>query len=84
MGVVEFDPFTGVRRIPKDHPVLASEATFRQTLEIVRKLEATKTYMVHIEEPDGQSYDDLLKLEVRLQNEGLNIRFAYDTLVIEV
>jgi phosphoribosyl 1,2-cyclic phosphate phosphodiesterase len=27
MGVVEFDPFTGERRIPAEHPVLGTEAT---------------------------------------------------------
>ena len=34
MGLAEFHPLTGERRIPAGHPVLKSEATFEQTLEI--------------------------------------------------
>ena len=30
------------------------------------------------------SYDDLLTMERRLQDDGLTIRFAYDALVVEV
>jgi phosphoribosyl 1,2-cyclic phosphate phosphodiesterase len=84
MGVMEFDPFSGERRIPADHPILGSEATFAQTLDIVRQLNAAQVILTHIEEPDGLSYDDLLVVEGRLQAEGLAIRFAYDTLVVDV
>jgi phosphoribosyl 1,2-cyclic phosphate phosphodiesterase len=82
MGVVEFDPFTGARRIAEDHPVLGVEATFRQTLEIVRKLEADRVVMTHIEEPDGLTYDDLKRIEN--ESGDSNIAFAYDTLLVEV
>lgn len=82
MGVVEFDPFTGERRIPEKHPILKIEATYRQTLDIVRKLDAQRVIMTHIEEPDGMSFDDLQKLEKQLQAEGLPITFAYDTMLI--
>jgi phosphoribosyl 1,2-cyclic phosphate phosphodiesterase len=84
MGVVEFDPLTGARRIAADHRVLAFEATFRQTLEMVRQMSAQRVIMTHIEEPDGQSYDDLLRLEDKLAAEGFHITFAYDTMMIEV
>jgi len=84
MGVVEFDPFSGERRIPADHIVLTFEATFRQTLDMVRSMQPRRTIMTHIEEPDGQSYDDLLRLEDKLRGEGFNITFAYDTMLIEV
>jgi phosphoribosyl 1,2-cyclic phosphate phosphodiesterase len=84
MGLPEFDPFTGKRFIPADHPVLRSEATFQQTLDIVRKLDAGRVIMTHIEEPSQLSYDDLIRLEVRLKDEGFTITFAYDTLVVEV
>jgi phosphoribosyl 1,2-cyclic phosphate phosphodiesterase len=83
-GVNEFDPFTGQRRIPTDHPILKSEATFRKTLDIVRQLDARRVIMTHIEEPDLLSYDDLRRLETRLQDEGFNITFAYDTMMVEV
>ncbi|MBN1965154.1 MAG: hypothetical protein JW910_10945 [Anaerolineae bacterium] len=84
MGLPEFHPFTGERTIPADHPVLQSEATFDQTLDIVRKLKAGRVIMTHIEEPEGLSYDDFLALERKLQGEGFNITFAYDTLRVEV
>jgi phosphoribosyl 1,2-cyclic phosphate phosphodiesterase len=83
-GVCEFDPFTRARHIPADHPILKSEATFRQTLDIARKLDARRVIMTHIEEPDALNYDDLLRLEVRLHEEGFNIAFAYDTMIVEV
>lgn len=84
MGVVEFDPFSGTRRISEDHSVLRSEATFRQTLEIATALRASRVVMTHIEEPDGLSYDDLVRLEGSLNESGLNLSFAYDTLVLPV
>jgi phosphoribosyl 1,2-cyclic phosphate phosphodiesterase len=83
-GIAEFNPLTGARHIPADHPVLKVEATFRQTLDIVRKLDARRVIMTHIEEPDALNYDDLLRLEVKLHDEGFNIAFAYDTMIVEV
>ncbi len=82
MGVVEFNPFTGIRRISQGHPVLKCEATFEQTLEIVRTLNAKKTVLSHIEEPDGLSYDDLKLLGERLCSQGMNVEFAYDTMIV--
>lgn len=84
MGLTEFDYFTGERRLPEDHPVLKVEATFRQTLEIIRKLKASRVVISHIEEMNGLSYDDFQVVEKQLQNEGFNIIFAYDTMLIEV
>jgi phosphoribosyl 1,2-cyclic phosphate phosphodiesterase len=84
MGVVEFNPFTNERAIPENHPVLKSEATFQQTLEVIKALQAKKVILSHIEEPDGLGFDDLQILEKRLLAEGINIRFAYDTLIIDV
>jgi phosphoribosyl 1,2-cyclic phosphate phosphodiesterase len=84
MGVVEVDPLTGERRIHEEHPVLESEATFRQMLEIVPQLCAARVVMTHIEEPDGMTHDDLLVLSEQLQGQGLPIRFGYDTMVIDV
>jgi phosphoribosyl 1,2-cyclic phosphate phosphodiesterase len=83
-GIAEFNPLTGARHIPADHPVLKAEATFRQTLDIVRKLDARRVIMTHIEEPDALNYDDLLRLELKLHDEGFNITFAYDTMIVEV
>lgn len=84
MGVVEFNPFTNARMISENHPVLKSEATFQQTLEVVKLLDAKRVVLTHIEEPDRLGYDDLQELEIKLQAEGVNIIFAYDTLIIDV
>ena len=84
MGVVEFDPFSGERLVPVDHPILRHEVTFGQTLEIVEALGARRTILSHIEEPDGLSYDDLLRLQQTLAAEGREIEFAFDGMMIDV
>ena len=81
MGICEFDPFTGERRISAQHPVLRFEATFDETLRIVDQLAAERVLLSHVEEIDGLTYDDLLRLERRLDRP---ITFAYDTLVVDV
>ena len=84
MGICEFDALTGERRIPAEHPVLRLEATFPETLEIVDELDAGRVVLTHVEEIDGLSYDDLRKLEARLQAAGRPVSFAYDTLRVAV
>jgi phosphoribosyl 1,2-cyclic phosphate phosphodiesterase len=84
MGIPKFHPLTGARQAPDDHPVFTSEATFTQTLDIVRQLDARRVIMTHLEEPDGLSYDDYGRLEARLRADGFDIAFAYDTLLVEV
>jgi phosphoribosyl 1,2-cyclic phosphate phosphodiesterase len=84
MGIVEFDVWTGERRIPTDHPVLKTEATFRQTLAMLQKMQPKQAIMTHLEEPDGLGYDDYVRLEAKMQAEGFPLRFAYDTMVIEI
>lgn len=84
MGIVEFDVWTGERIIPLDHPVLKSEATFRQTLTMLQQIQPQQVIMTHIEEPDNLSYNDLLRLERKLQTEGRPVRFAYDTMQVEI
>jgi phosphoribosyl 1,2-cyclic phosphate phosphodiesterase len=83
-GLADIHPFTGERQIPEEHPALAEEATFTETLEIVKKLDAQGVVMTHIEEADGLSHDDLCKLADRFQGDGLDLTFAFDTQIIEV
>ena len=84
MGLAEFDPFSGARRIAAEHPVLRSEATFRQTLAMLRQMQPKRAILTHIEEPDGLSHDDLQALSARLAGDGLSVAFAYDTMVVDV
>lgn len=84
MGIAEFNPLTGKPVIPAEHPVLKSEATFAQTLEIIRALKPKRVILTHIEEPDGLSHDDLEEVGKRLRLEGLDIIFACDTQIVDV
>ncbi len=84
MGLAEFDPFSGERRIPAEHPVLRSEATFRQTLGMLRQMQPKRAILTHIEEADGLGHDDLQELSARLAREELAVTFAYDTMVVDV
>jgi phosphoribosyl 1,2-cyclic phosphate phosphodiesterase len=82
MGIVEFDVWTGERRIPETHPVLKTEATFRQTLAMLAQMQPKQAIMTHIEEPEELSYDDYVRLEAKIQEDGYPLRFAYDTMVV--
>ncbi len=84
LGAMEFDPLTGARRIPRDHPLLATEATFAETLRLVDALGARRVFLTHIEEMDGLNYDDLAELQRRLRRAGRDITFAFDTLLVDV
>jgi phosphoribosyl 1,2-cyclic phosphate phosphodiesterase len=84
MGIAEFHPLTGERLIHEEHRMLQLEATFDETLEIVRQLDPGRVYLTHVEEMDQLGYDDLESVGNRLRQEGLPVEFAYDTLVVEV
>jgi phosphoribosyl 1,2-cyclic phosphate phosphodiesterase len=84
MGICEHDVFTGERLVHAEHPVLKVEATFAETLAIVDKLEAQRVVLSHVEEFDCISYGELLLVEERLQGEGVNVRFAWDGMTVDV
>lgn len=84
-GVFEFGPLHGERRIPREHPVLQSEATFRETVDMVEALAPKRVVFAHIEEPDGNTPDELATVAAQLHAQrGWDVTFAYDTLVIEL
>jgi phosphoribosyl 1,2-cyclic phosphate phosphodiesterase len=84
MGICEFDPFTGERRIHPEHPILRFEATYEETLGIVDALAADRIVLTHVEEIDGLGYDDLVRLEGTLRAGGRPVTFAYDGLAVDV
>lgn len=85
MGIPEFNPLTGERLISAEHPVLKVEATFSQTLEMVRQLKAKQVILTHIEEQFHLSHDDLHAVAIWVHDQhGLDIAFAYDTQIVEV
>lgn len=84
VGIFELHPLNGERILPEDHPVFQEEATFNETLEIVKTLEAKHVILTHIEEPNGLSFNEFRELEKKLKSSGLNIEFAYDTQLVKV
>ena len=84
MGICEFHPLTGERRIDADHPVLRFEATLPETLAIVEALAPRRAVLSHVEEVDGLTRADLGLVEQKLLGEGVRVEFAYDTMLIEV
>ena len=84
MGLCEHHPLTGERRIAPDHPLLAEEMRFVETVAVVRALHPRLAVLSHIEEPDGLGHDDLRRLAGRLQDQGLPIRFAHDGMRLDV
>ncbi|GEN52333.1 MBL fold metallo-hydrolase [Halobacillus faecis] len=84
VGIFEFHPLSGERILPEDHPVFQEEATFNQTMEIVKDLKAKHVILTHIEEPNGLGFDDFKELENKWKSSGLNIEFAYDTQMVKV
>lgn len=83
MGIAEFDPLTGHRKMRRDHLFLQNEATFNDTLSIIRKLKAKRVVLIHIEEHDGLSYDELELVSKELACKGLDVKFAFDSMKIE-
>ena len=83
-GVFEHHPISGVRLIDRLHPVLAREATFKQTLEVCHSLSPSRVYLTHIEEVDPVSYDELLRLSTKISSKDQSIVFAFDTLRVIV
>jgi phosphoribosyl 1,2-cyclic phosphate phosphodiesterase len=79
LGLHEHHPFTGERLIHEEHFALDVEATYPETLEIVRALGARRTVLGHVEELDRISHDELVRLGARDGWEP-----AYDTMLIDV
>lgn len=84
VGIFEVHPLTGKRILAKDHPLLQVEATFMETLEVIKELDAKRVILTHIDEPNGLGYNDLQELEAKLKAEGLQVEFAYDTQIVDV
>ncbi|WP_019241182.1 MULTISPECIES: MBL fold metallo-hydrolase [Bacillus] len=84
IGIFEYHPLNEKRLFASDHPILQQECTFLETLDIIKTLKPKKTILTHVDEINGLSFNELLKLEKQLYEEGLNIEIAYDTLIADV
>lgn len=83
-GVCEFHPLNGERRIPADEPVLQSEMQFERTLEVIAEMAPKQAVLIHLDEPDGITFDDGLELSRKYQENGLPVTFAWDGYIAEV
>lgn len=83
-GVCEFHALSGERLIPADEPVLATEMRFERSLECIREMSPRQAVLIHLDEPDGLTYDDGLELSRRLQQDGLPVTMAWDGLIIDL
>ena len=78
IGLFEFDPFTGARRLPEGFLERLGEMTFNMTIELVKQLRAKRVIILHLEEPEGMSYPRYQELEGLFAPLDLNVSFAYD------
>ena len=83
-GVCEFHPLNGERRIPADEPVLGSEMRYERTLECIQEMAPKQAVLIHLDEPDGVTYDDGLALSAKYQSQGIPVTFSWDGLILEV
>ena len=84
-GVFEINPRTGSRRIPANHPIFDSEATFAQTLAMVEQIQPERVIFTHIEAVDMIDHDELQVLARELTATGKygEVTFAWDTLRVQ-
>jgi phosphoribosyl 1,2-cyclic phosphate phosphodiesterase len=81
-GVFEVNPRNGQRRIPPNHPIFESEATFAQTLTMLGQMKPARVIFTHIEAVDMIDHDELQVLGHELTAAGKygEVTFAWDTL----
>ena len=79
VGIFEHDAFTGERLIHAEHRLLQLEATYAETIEIVRALDADRVVLSHVEHMDGITHELLVELGRRDGWEP-----AYDGMTIDV
>jgi len=80
-GWFERDP-RGRVLVPKNHWIRGSEASFEETLSLVERIRPARTILTHIEELNGRSYNDYVRLERDYRDQRL--QFAYDGLHVLV
>lgn len=84
-GLMETHPLNGERIFPADHPVLGREATFEQTLDMVRALDAERVILTHLFVHGIASYNEMMQIQRELGQqypELGNMVFAFDRLSV--
>ncbi|XQY93080.1 MBL fold metallo-hydrolase [Metabacillus sp. HB246100] len=83
-GIFDIHPLTGERLLAEEHPVLEVEATFTETLEMIKELNAGRVILTHIEKVNGLSYRELKEVEIKLRALNIHVEFAYDTQIVTI
>jgi phosphoribosyl 1,2-cyclic phosphate phosphodiesterase len=89
-GIFEHHPLTGQRRIAENHPLLKREATFAQTLDVLRRMRTvhhlSRAVFIHLGEPDGLTRAEYTTVaDAHAADPSLPpLQFAFDSLVIDV
>jgi phosphoribosyl 1,2-cyclic phosphate phosphodiesterase len=84
-GLFDVHPFTGKRMIPAEHPVLASEATYAQTLVMAEQLAARRIVFMHLEEVEQVTPTEYTALACDLRaKRGWDVTFAHDGVMIQL
>lgn len=65
---------------PADHISRTTLYTFKETLDLAKRIMADRILFIHLEEYWNRSYDDYLAI----QEEFDNIRFAYDGMQVRI
>ncbi|RYL94395.1 hypothetical protein EWI07_06120 [Sporolactobacillus sp. THM7-4] len=83
VGLFEFHPLTRERLIPVEIPELKTEATFNDTLSIIRRLKPKRCYLTHIKETDRLSHEELKNIAQFVSDTDPrlpDLKIAYDGL----
>ncbi|MBN2472715.1 MAG: hypothetical protein JXN59_18470 [Anaerolineae bacterium] len=84
-GLMDVHPLTGEQIFPVDHPVLQREASFADTLDMIRALDADRVILTHLFMHGIASYDELLVIQRTLMQQHPelgNVMFAFDRLSV--
>lgn len=68
--------------IPEDNDLRRELYSFQEILDLIEKINAKKTLIVHMEEEWGKSFGDYRKTEEKYKR--YNLQFAYDGMKIEL
>lgn len=86
-GIFEFHPLQGQRLIPTEHPLLKREATFEQTMDMIRALDTPRVIFSHLNHSDYLTHEEYREVAARVNAAGTvkpEVSFAYDGMRIEV
>ena len=85
-GYFSHHPYNGDRIIADGHPVLHREIAYEETLDLIRRLDADRVVLVHLNHGLGLLPSEFSRLAADLQHDGTLpiIEFAYDTMVVTV